>query len=318
MEHAAGLLLSIVLIVGAGYFLAMKGFMDERAAEGLRKLITELTLPLLLFDAFLRLEPEGRNVLLALVIAATCAAMGLAGLAVSRLLKLPKRETVLLFQGFEAGMLGYALFGGFHGREHLPAFAALDLGQVVYVFTVLMAQMQRAESERALGSGTVPHAGSGAHFPWKDIFRSRVLWAICGGIAISLLLPGLQRFLTASEGFAVAITSTVGGMTSPLVCLVIGASLKGGLTRERTSMHVVAARMLAGLAAGSLIAFVVVPALGFSSWHAKAAMVLFALPPPFVIPVYYHGNAGFIGRVLTVSTAVSVILVSLLVLSGAA
>lgn len=318
MEHAAGLLLSIALIIGAGYFLAIKGFLDDRAVEGLRKLITELTLPLLLFDAFLRLEPDGRNVLLALVIAAACAALGLAGSVASRLFRLPKRETVLLFQGFEAGMLGYALFGGFHGREHLPAFAALDLGQVVYVFTVLMAQMQRAESGRVAGFKTAPRSSPRTHFPWKDILRSRVLWAIGGGIAISLLLPGLQRFLTAPEGFTVAITSTVGGMTSPLVCLVIGASLKGGLAREQASMQVVVLRMLAGLAAGSLIAFMVIPALGFSSWHAKAAMVLFVLPPPFVIPVYYHGNTGFIGRVLTVSTAVSVILISLLVLAGAA
>ncbi|MCX8014039.1 MAG: hypothetical protein N3A02_07085, partial [Rectinema sp.] len=180
----------------------------------------------------------------------------------------------------------------------------------VYVFTILMIQMLYSDARAGMRSI--------ARFPWKDIFKSGVLWAIGGGIAISLLLPDLQRFLTAPRGFFAAITSMVGGMTSPLVCLVIGASLRTGTTREPAAVKLVLARTLVGLATGSVIAFVVVPALGFSSWHGKAAMVLFALPPPFIIPVYYRDSAALIGSVLTITTACSVIMVSVLVFAGVA
>jgi len=61
---------------------------------------------------------------------------------------------------------------------------------------------------------------------------------------------------------------------------------------------------------------VLVPALGFSEWHSRAAVILFALPAPFVIPVYYRQNPALVSSVLTLSTLVSVILISVLALVG--
>jgi tetratricopeptide (TPR) repeat protein len=63
-----------------------------------------------LFRAFLQLKPDGRNILLAAGVFAACAAMGLVGALLTRVAHTPKPETRLLFQGFEAGMLGYALY----------------------------------------------------------------------------------------------------------------------------------------------------------------------------------------------------------------
>jgi predicted permease len=162
MEQAIGSLFAIAILMASGYVLSKRGYLSDHAVDGLKRLITELTLPLLLFRAFLQLNPLGRNFILASGIFAACAIMGLLGVLVSKIAQTPAPETRFLFQGFEAGMLGYALFSGYHGNDNLQYFAALDMGQVLYVFTVLMAQM----------------SGSRSGFPWRDIAKSKVLWAI--------------------------------------------------------------------------------------------------------------------------------------------
>lgn len=309
MLDAAGSLAAIAVLVVAGVVMARRGWLGEAAVQGLKVLITNVTLPLLLFRAFLQLEPDARNAVLALAVFAAVAVMGGIGALLTRALRLPTPETRLLFQGFEAGMLGYALFVALHGAERLPAFAALDLGQVVYVFTALLVQMSVLEQHRVRASIT---------FPWRDVASSKVLWAIFGGLAISLVAPGFAAALAGPEGFAAAVFDTVGGLTTPLVCLVIGASLAAGIPRDGAIVKVVALRTVVGLALGLVYAFLVVPALGFDEWYARAAIVLFLLPAPFVIPVYHRGNPAFVSSVLTLSTLVSIVLISVLAVVGLA
>ncbi|MCV2393631.1 hypothetical protein OEB99_04855 [Actinotalea sp. M2MS4P-6] len=339
MLQAAGSLVAIAILIGAGTLLTRHRLLDDRAVDGLKTLITQLTLPLLLFRAFLQLAPEGRNAVLAVAVFAACAVMGVIGTVLARTMRLPRPETRLLFQGFEAGMLGYALYAALHSTDLLPAFAALDMGQVVYVFTVLMVQMSVLEQQRVREASPVGVAaagtndatagtsgatagasavGTGFRLPWRDIVMSKVLWAIVGGVAISLLAPGVAETITAPAGFAAAIFDTIGGLTTPLVCLVIGASLAGGIPRDPAIVRIVVLRTAVGLGLGLLFGLVVVPALGFDAWHTRAAIMLFVLPAPFVIPVYYRRNAAFLGGVLTLSTAVSVALIAVLAVLGVA
>lgn len=312
MLQAAGSLVAIAVLGVAGVLLARRELLTERAVDGLKQLITRLTLPVLLFGAFVRLEPDGRNAALAAVVFGLCAVMGGLGALLTRMGRLPRPETRLLFQGFEAGMLGYALFVALHSAEHLPAFAALDMGQVVYVFTVLMVQMSTLRQAAGREEGRRPA------FPWRDLAGSPVLWAIAGGLTIALAAPGVAADLAAPDGLVAPFVDMVGGLTTPLVCLVIGASLADGVPRDRAVVTIVALRTVVGLGLGLAVALALVPALGFSEWYARAAVVLFVLPAPFVIPVYYRRNAAFVGGVLTLSTAVSIAVIAVLAVLGVA
>ena len=312
MLQAAGSLVAITVLGVAGLLLARRGMLTERAVDGLKLLITRLTLPVLLFGAFVRLEPDGRNAVLATVVFGLCAVMGGLGALLTRAARLPAPETRLLFQGFEAGMLGYALFVALHSAEHLPAFAALDMGQVVYVFTVLMVQMSM------LGRTSSEDAGRRPTFPWRDLVGSPVLWAIAAGLTVALAAPGLATDLSAPDSLVAPFVDMVGGLTTPLVCLVIGASLADGVPRDRAIVTIVALRTLVGLGLGLAVALVLVPALGFSEWYARATVVLFVLPAPFVIPVYYRRSPAFVGGVLTLSTAVSIAVIAVLAVVGVA
>ena len=323
MEQSLGSLAAIAILMVAGYILASRSWLGERAVAGLKALITNVTLPLLLFRAFLQLRPDGRNAFLAASIFAACALMGLLGALFSRAARTPRPETRFLFQGFEAGMLGYALFSGYHGSEHLSNFAALDMGQVVFVFTVLMAQMSArsgavAQPAAQPSAGVNPARRGSSLFPWRDILRSKVLWAIGLGIVLSVGAPTVADYIGAQSAIARAIFDMVGGLTTPLVCIVIGASLGGGFVFDKAILWVVGMRTIVSMGVGLSIAYMVIPALGFSNLHQKAAILLFALPPPFIIPVYHRNNARFVSSALTMSTVVSVVLIALLALAGVA
>lgn len=330
MKDAAGSLAWIAILIVLGVVLARRGILSARVVAILRTLITTVTLPLLLFRAFLQLQPDGRNVLLALAVFAACGVMGVVGVLLSRLMRLPLPESRLLFQGFEAGMLGYALFIALHGSGRLPAFAAIDMGQVVYVFTVLLVQMSiLSRRQVAAGSGLTGGApgvggdapdavpdGTGRGFPWRALLRSVVLWAIAAGLLLGWLVPDVARRLVAADHPASLVFETVGGLTTPLVCLVIGASLAGGIPRDRAIATIVGLRTAIGLGLGLVFGYLVVPALGFSAWHTRAAIMLFVLPAPFVIPVYYRRNPAFVGSVLTLSTLTSITLIAVLAVIG--
>jgi hypothetical protein len=124
--------------------------------------------------------------------------------------------------------------------------------------------------------------------------------------------------LAVRSGFAGVVFDTVGGLTTPLVCLVIGSSLSAGIAFSSDLLRVVVFRAALGLGLGLVFAYLIVPALGFSEWHSRAAIVLFVLPPPFIIPVYHKGNANFVSSALTLSTIVSVAFIAVLAIAGVA
>jgi len=105
--------------------------------EGLKKVITFIALPAVLFNAFSHLRVEGKLAFLALTVFAACGFMGAIGYLFSRLFRLPRPSTAFLFQGFEAGMLGYGLFIALFGQDRVNFFATADLGQVIFVLPSL-------------------------------------------------------------------------------------------------------------------------------------------------------------------------------------
>jgi predicted permease len=318
-------LIPVVALIALGLFLGRSGFMGDEFASGLKRLVASVTLPALLFTAFARLELAAEFFLLAAVIFLSCGVLGLAGRGVAAAARLPRPSTTLLFQGFEAGMLGYALFVSFYGAQEVPAFATADLGQVLYVFTVLMAQLLSGESSRALRPADLA----------RRLVSSPVILAIAAGLLSSALVPRAAGLPWAADGFLAPTFAAIGSLTTPLVCLVVGYGLKGAFGRPAAATHgapvgarggavlaVVLIRLAAAGALGALVAFVVVPALGFPRIQSAAVLSLFLLPPPFVIPVFRtrSDDAAFVSSVLSLHTLFSLaaVFAAALLFGGAA
>ena len=290
--------LPIFFLIAVGCLLGKTGFFTFEMIEGLKKIVAFIALPALLFGAFSRVHVDGNLGLLAIGVYAACGVMGLIGHLVGRMARLPRPSTVFLFQGFEAGMLGYGLFVALFGQSALSSFATADLGQVLFVFTALMTQLRRSEM-----GGPTRHL-----VLLRNMLLSPVIISIAAGLLASVAFPGAQASPWADHGALSPLLTTVGSLTTPLVCLVVGFGLKDFRVKGAgQAIITVLTRMGAAIAAGSFVALVMVSALGFPKFQSIAVLFLFVLPPPFVIPVFRTAkhDASYISSVLSLHTLCS-------------
>jgi predicted permease len=315
MNSVAYDLIPVFFLIILGAILGKRGFFSFEMVEGLKKVITFIALPAVLFNAFAVLRVEGKLAILAVTVFAACGFMGALGYLFSRLFRLPRPSTVFLFQGFEAGMLGYGLFIALYGQNRVNFFATADLGQVVFVFTVLMAQLKRAEAaERgALGSPSEGRVRPGELL--KNMLLSPVIIAIGLGLLASAFFPGAANTPWGQGGALVPLLRLLSSLTTPLICLVVGFGLKDLQIRGTgRALALVVLRLGTALAVGLFVALGISRALAFPPLQAVAVMVLFILPPPFIIPVFRSSeqDRAFISAVLSLHTVVSIIAVTFL------
>lgn len=302
-------LLPVFFLIGLGAWLGRTGFFRGEMIEGLKRIVANIALPALLFVAFSRVQVDLRLMALAGSIFLACGVMGWVGRGVARRMGLPLPASAFLSQGFEAGMLGYALFSAAYGRASLHHFAAADLGQVVYVFTVLMLQLWRAEADKLSRSQGIAAA----------MLSSPVMLAIAGGLLAAAAFPDASDSPWGEHGALMPLLSSLGAMTTPLVCLVVGFSLKDfRVAGLRQPLIFVVTRMAMAGCAGASIALLLQQVHPIEKLQVDAIMILFLLPPPFVIPVFRSaGNdSEFIGNVLSLHTLLSILAILLVVSVG--
>lgn len=302
---AVAKVLPVLLVIALGAALRRLGLLSERTAAELKRLVVNVTLPALLFLAFARLDTQLRNMgLVATMFLACLAGLGV-GWLLRRALAIRARTFPMLLTGFEAGMMGYALFASIYGAGSLHRFALVDLGHVIFVFAVLVPALQRATQ----GARPLRETLAG-------LVRSPVLVAIAAG-----LLAGWTGALRAVAATPVAsglpeAVSLVGSLTTPLVALLIGHDLRlrlRGLGRPALTLGL---RLLLWVPAGAAIAELVVRRwLGLDRGYAAAVLLMVVLPPPFVIPIFLpeaeREELDFTVSTLALSTAVTLVAVTL-------
>jgi len=122
--------LPVLLLFLLGYLLGRRNFLSPTTQSELKKLVVNITLPAALFLAFARVSLQPRLLVIPVVIFSACLFVLLASYRLAPKTWLERRNFPHLMAGFEAGMLGYAIFGAVYGQENIYKFALVDLGQV--------------------------------------------------------------------------------------------------------------------------------------------------------------------------------------------
>lgn len=302
----------VLLLFALGVGLRSWRVLDAATTAGLKRIVVSLALPVLLFDAFFRLHADSQTTLLEVAIFASCALMIFIGRAVSRLAGLDSPYAPLMFEGFEAGMLGYGLFLGIAGDTNLPYFAACDLGQVLFVFSILQAQLLSMSGRR------VSPGSSGAsedpairrakillqNFLKSPIVLSIFLGLVSGTVARALAAAGstgAAAFIAAAKPGATAVAHPVWfvagpfwhlvailkSLTVPLICFVIGAGIELDRRNIFFALKLTATRIILLAALAFVVGDIIAKRLlGLPDIYRFAVLVLFLLPPPFVIAVF--------------------------------
>ena len=189
---------------------------------------------------------------------------------------LKSKYASFLLAGFEAGMLGYAVFGSIFGESNIPVFAVIDLGQVIFVFFVLVTRLQTLEGKQQNLKDT-----------FKNFLITPVIIAIIGGIMfnVSGVYAYLESVLLGQTVFTAM--NTLAGLTTPLVAIVIGYGLNFKPGRVFPAIQTVILRLVVWLSLALLInQFIIRQWFHLDSIFEAAILLMFILPAPFVIPLY--------------------------------
>jgi predicted permease len=300
---AAGRIVPVLLLFVTGLVLKQTRFLAASTMTDIKKLVVNIALPALMFTAFLSLEPG----LSELILAGSIFAVSLLFLVGSRLID---RATggrwgirSYMMGGYEAGMLGYALFLSVFGQDALPVFASVDLGQVVFVFVILMPILQA----RHAGEAKDPSDAGRRHATVQILRRvatSPIVWAIAGGMIVGAI--GRAASISAEPFAPIAgYLDLIGGLTAPLIALVIGYELEfRGDVLGRALVFVLIRKIV--LVGTALLGLWLIP--GIPALTRFAILTMLLLPPPYVVTLAAHDDEqGLTASILSTSTVISVV-----------
>ena len=262
--------LPVLAALALGVLCRKLNFLTRDGVDTLKKVVVNLTLPAVVFAAFATAEYSLQTIAIpVLVFLLCCAGLGL-GKLLARLLRLPGRVTPYLAGGFEAGMLGYALFALLFPQASSARFAILDLGQTLFVFTLYKALLSGGKETKSL---------------WKDIVNTPILWGTFAGLLVGA--TGLFGWMV-QNGSAAVVTSLTDFLSAPtgmMILLAVGYDLDFAQIRWRETARFVVLRL-----AAMAILFAVLLLVNRTLLHGiifeGAALLLFILPPPYVLPIF--------------------------------
>lgn len=297
----AAKILPVLLLMGFGSYLRHIGFLDERAVSGIKRLVAGVTLPSLLFLAFSEVRFEVRYAVVVVTMFAVCALMLGVGKLFARVLKVSSPYFGLVFAGFEAGMLGYSVFTAVFGVENVYKFAVVDLGQVLFVFFILVSYLVK------LRDGTDDYGALARSFVRSPVIVAIFLGILAGSTGAAQVLR--VGSLGGSMFETVRLLST---LTVPLIVLVIGYELRINRRYLRLPLIAILARLAVLIVLGVLVSRVIISGLlGLDRGFELAVLTMFVLPPPFVMPLYMKDgdeeNRQFILNTLSTHSLVTLV-----------
>lgn len=291
------MVLPIVLLLGLGTVCRKKQLLRPEGLAGLKTVVGDLCLPVVLFNAFFTANYSLSVVLTFLAVYLGFGAALLAGFALRRLAAPHGRFFPFLLTSAEGGMLGYALYGVLMGEQ--SGFAAVDLGQTVFAYTAFLGALTMVDGQQVSIKGMV---------------RNIVTNKCCIGMALGILLgaAGVGRWVLSGPagGIATGAISMLTTPTSALVLLIVGYELE----LDRSLLRPVAVTVLCRLAVMGLllaaVSFIVFRLIPYDRSLQIALMILYALPAPFIIPLFADvGDEGkYISTTLSVHTICTVLL----------
>ena len=111
------MVLPVLVAMAIGFFCRRSGLLNAQGHAALKTVIGNITLPVVLFNAFLTAEYNAGLVLGFAVVFTACCIACAAGYALRPLVAPHGRFLPFLMSSFEVGMLGYALYGLLAGEN---------------------------------------------------------------------------------------------------------------------------------------------------------------------------------------------------------
>jgi predicted permease len=302
-QHVLGSLLPILVTLGLGMMARKTGLLTESGAETLKKVVSRITLPFVIFQAFITADYGADMAVVFLMVLALCLITFGAGFVLRR--KIPGASPLLPFTvaGYEMGMLGYPLFMILAGQEHMGSLAKVDLGQVLFVFTLYLFMLrQQTGGQKGLKEALL------------DIAKNPVMVALVAGLALGV--TGLAGAIMASPAGPLvnSVCNFVGAPTAALILLAISFEFRLNKAILRQVSQAILIRLGVTAAAGAVVTLILFLILPYDAWLLLAMLMMLILPAPFVLPVYSENaqEKEFVSMYLSSYTMLTILLFAVL------
>ena len=293
--------LPIFLLILLGVLLRRIRLVRPESIGDIKKLVVNVTLPAALFLAFTQVSIELHYLLIVVTVFVACWLALLLGGRLHGPLRIDSPFMPSLLTGFEAGMMGYAIYGAVYGLDNIWKFGIVDLGQVLFVFFVLVPGLKR------LSTGATSFRDTLVGF-----LKTPVIVAILAGLVFNQ--TGLSNFVGQSVigGSVFETLRLIGSMTTPLVAIAIGYELQLRAGEISRPARTIVTRLLIWVPAGLAFSLLVVGRLlNLDTAFQAAVMTMAILPPPFVIPLFMpnadEADVNFVVNALTLAILVTLV-----------
>ena len=294
----AEMVLPVLLMFLLGWMCSRKGILSREGLAGIKTLVGNVLLPVVLFNAFFTAEYSGKIALTFGVVYVSCGlGLGL-GFLLRRVVRPYDRFFPFLVTNFEGGMMGYALFGLLYaGQTHI--FAMADIGQTLAAYTIFLVSLQAVSRGKADFRGALKSAAT------NPALIGALLGVVLGitGVGKAVLGSSMGKLVSGTISF---ISAPVSG----LILIIVGYELSFSRKLMKPVMITVGLRIAVTavlLAVGSLIIFSIIP---FEKPLFVGLMLGWSLPAPFIIPLYVDlgGDGEYISTALSMETVMSILL----------
>lgn len=203
----------VIVMLLIGYFCRVSGILTKEGLNGVKSVISNVTLPVVLFQAFYATSYSLDSLFMFSVVFISCLLALGCGFLLNRFVPTSKLMPYLL-SGFEVGMLGYALYGLLAGPDRLSYMATVDLGQVLFVFTIYLTLLKNATGQKP---------------SLKEMLKEMCKNPAFRGVTLGLIVgvTGLGNLITASPVSPIfsAVIEMITLPTSAMILIIVGYEL---------------------------------------------------------------------------------------------
>ena len=309
MDKLFGVLQTVIpvlLMIAVGVLCKQKKIISRQGITGLKTFVFYITLPFVVFKAFYNTEYNVDMIIIATAVFLVTAILLYLGFLYKRITKSPMHTTPFLMTGFEAGMLGFALYSLLFGSDKISYFATVDLGHELFIFIVFMTLLLPKDTKHGVVKGTL-----------KRMFTTPLIIAVFIGIIVGATGLGNLIYTSAVGETVEYILEFISAPTAAIILLVVGYELEFKEMNFKAIFALVFTRILvvAAISIGLIVALsAIIPVNEYLKW---AFILLFILPPPFAIPILLNNEKenAYVSAGLSVYTIFSLIAFAFITIS---
>lgn len=298
VSEIISIVLPVCVMILLGFICKKFSIISQEGISGLKSVVGDICLPVVLFNAFLNAEYDLRIVITCLavyigyIIALGC------GVALRKVFGIYGKYIPLLVTAAEGGMLGYSLYALLVGSANLKNFATVDLGQTLFAFTFFLTFLKSINGTKQTPKDVL-----------KTMFSNKPFLGILLGIILGA--AGVQNMIdgTSFGNIFATLISFVTAPCSALVLIIVGY----GLSLDKRMIRPVFCAVALRIAILAVLYFIIVSVLSLfiavDTNMRLALLLLYSLPAPFIIPLYMEHDENqekFVSANISLQTILTV------------